>query len=199
MIRRATALAALGLAALAAAWLTLWPPMLVRSGSMSPSLLPGDVLLIRPLWPWEGLPARGQVVAIRMPDGRFFLKRVIALPGERLQMRAGHLYLNGAPVPLEDVGPDDAPPFSTIARERLPGAPSHLVARPLLPGPLDDTPRLEAPPGHVLVLGDHRGHSTDSRASEGPGAVGRDRIHGVVVRILLGSPGQRLGRVGLRP
>lgn len=199
MIRRLAALAALAAAGLLAAWLALWPPMLVRSGSMSPSLLPGDVLLIRPLWPWEDLPARGQVVAIRMPDGPLFLKRVAALPGERLQMRAGRLHLDGAPVPLEEVGPDGAPPFATLARERLPGAPPHLVARPLLPGPLDDTPRLEAPPGHVLVLGDHRGHSTDSRAPDGPGAVSRARIHGIVAGILLGPPGQRLDRAGRRP
>jgi len=191
--------AALLVAAAGISWLALWPPMLVRSGSMTPTLLPGDILLVRPLWPWEVLPARGTIVAIRMPEGPLFLKRVAALPGETLQMREGVLHLNGIPVPLEDIGSNGAPAFATLAREHLPQAPPHLVARPLLPGPFDDTPRLQAPPGHVLVLGDHRGHSTDSRAPGGPGAVSRDRIHGVAVAILFGPPGQRLERMGLRP
>ena len=191
--------AALLVAAAGAAWLALWPPMLVRSGSMTPTLLPGDVLLVRPLWPWEVLPARGTIAAIRMPEGPLFLKRVVALPGETLQMREGVLHLDGVPVPLEDIGPNGAPAFATLARERLPRAPPHLVARPLLPGPLDDTPLLQAPPGHVLVLGDHRGHSADSRAQGGPGAVSRDRIHGVAAAILLGPPGRRLERIGQRP
>jgi signal peptidase I len=173
--------------------------MLVRSPSMSPALVPGDVLLLRPLWPWEDLPARGQVAAIRMPDGPIFLKRVVALPGETLQMRSGTLHLDGIPVQIEEVGPEGAPPFSTLALERLPSAQPHLIARPLLSGPLDDSARLQAPPGHVLVLGDHRGHSTDSRAPEGPGAVARPRIHGVVAAILLGPPGQRRARAVRRP
>lgn len=199
MIRLAAGLSALLAAGVIVVWLALWPPMLVRSGSMSPTFLPGDVLLVRPLWPWEDLPSRGAVVAIRMPEGPLFLKRVAALPGETLQMRGGVLHLDGAPVPLEVIGPDGAPAFAMIARERLPGTPPHFIAHPLLPGPHDDTPLLRAPPGHVLVLGDHRGHSTDSRVQGGPGAVSRERIHGVVVAILLGPPGRRLERFGRTP
>jgi signal peptidase I len=118
---------------------------------------------------WEG-PRRGDVVVLESPeDGTVLLKRVAAIPGDRVAVRAGLLWLNGAPVQVTR-GPD--------------GPVEHLGSRPHRirlngpPGP--DLGPLRVPPRRYLLLGDNRGDSHDGRYF---GLVKRDLILGKATRI----------------
>lgn len=169
-----------------------YEPFNIPSGSMKPTLLVGDYLFVSkfaygysryslPLdlgW-WSGriferLPERGDVVVFKLPtDNRTdYIKRVIGLPGDRVQVTDGVLYLNGEAVTLEPVGEfvDDegglrmrAPMF----REHLPGGRSHLILDLTPYGRLDNTRVFEVPPGYLFVMGDNRDNSVDSRAEVG--------------------------------
>jgi signal peptidase I len=120
---------------------------------------------------WEGAPKRGDVVVFRPPGEpeTDFIKRVIGLPGDRVQMRNGILNINGEPVQrqrIEDfVDPDDplARPVPQYL-ETLPGGVTHpiLEAEGDL-GTLDNTPVYVVPPDHYFMMGDNRDRSNDSR------------------------------------
>jgi signal peptidase I len=100
-MRRTTALGAggLGLAAVVAAGLAArrarLEPMLVKGGSMRPTLSPGQRIAVAPLL---RPPRRGDLVVVRRED-REVVKRVVGLPGERVRLRAGRLEVDGRPVP----------------------------------------------------------------------------------------------------
>ncbi|HET6161250.1 MAG TPA: signal peptidase I [Dongiaceae bacterium] len=166
-----------------------YEPFNIPSGSMIPTLLVGDYLFVsktaygysRFSFPggivpvegriWEGAPKRGDVVVFRPPGEpeTDFIKRVIGLPGDRIQMRAGVLNINGEAVQrqrVEDfVDPDD-PTERPIPQylETLPGGVTHPVieAEGDLGG-LDDTPTYVVPPDHYFMMGDNRDRSNDSR------------------------------------
>lgn len=135
----------------------------VPSGSMEPTLVPGDRVVVDMRayglrLPFTKLdlvagrePAPGEVVIFDSPlDGVLLIKRVVAIGGDRVALRQGRLWINGAPL-----GDGDAP-----SRERFPGRDVDLE---LASGGGPDLPELEIPPGMLLVLGDHRGNSVDSR------------------------------------
>ena len=119
---------------------------------MTPSLRPGDQVLVDLSAYREVEPARGDVAVFSNPrgDGRHDIKRVIGLPGERVVMAEGMLYV------------DDGP----VAEPYLGGLPSSV-------GLGESTWDLGA--GEYLVFGDNRAHSTDSREV---GPIGGDRIVG---------------------
>lgn len=105
----------------------------VEGRSMQPTLEPGDRLLVRPVGPVP--PRRGDVVIVRDPrrPRRATVKRVVGLPGERIELRAGRLSIDG----VTHIEP-------------------HAHRR-------DGDDACTVPPGHLYVLGDNRSHSTDSR------------------------------------
>jgi signal peptidase I len=155
----ALALGALAAAALAARRARL-EPMLVKGGSMRPTLDPGHRIAVAPL---VRPPARGDLVVLRSPRDVEVVKRVVGLPGERVRLRAGRLEVDGQAVPE---------PYLAGAR-RGPGNPEGV---PRSIGGVGDL-ELELGPAQYLVLGDHRAASTDGRDF---GPVGADALVGRV-------------------
>ncbi|HEY8580529.1 MAG TPA: signal peptidase I [Beijerinckiaceae bacterium] len=177
----------------------LFQPFNIPSGSLIPTLLIGDYLFVSkysygyskhslPFSPdvFSGRilatpPKRGDIAVFKLPrDGSTdYIKRVIGLPGDKVQMREGRLYINGEIVPREQApairtrdafGRDaDVPTW----RETLPGGVSHLVIeRDGDRGFYDNTQVFEVPANHYFMMGDNRDNSTDSRVSGADGGVG---------------------------
>ena len=184
----------------------LFQPFSIPTGSMTPTLLVGDYLLVskftygysRYSLPWspdlfEGRilgdePERGDIAVFRLPSNPRldYIKRVIGLPGDTVQMRDGQLYINGEAVPRERTGTYLAPdPFGRpteipVYREILPNGISYdtLDADPTGPG--DNTQEFVVPEGHFFMMGDNRDNSADSRFQVGmvplENFVGKARI-----------------------
>ena len=179
----------------------LFQPFYIPSGSMENTLLVGDYLFVEKFaygysrasfpfrgWPvgdffhgrvMERTPARGDVIVFKMPNPESseymqdFIKRVIGLPGDRIQMLNGVLYINDKPVPkvrVDDyVGKDQYDIVRPIERyrETLPEGKSYYVLDAMKDSNEDNTPVFTVPPGHYFMMGDNRDNSDDSRLSVG--------------------------------
>ena len=187
-----------------------WNP--VPTGSMRPTILEGDVVLINrlayqlkvPLTDVVLLrtqdPQRGDVVTFSSPvDGTRLIKRVVGLPGDRVAMHDGHLWLNGQPVALGQdewvTEPDDQgmPRWRALRQvEQLtPDAPPHRVQRlDGMAAARRDFDPVVVPHDHYLVLGDNRDNSADSRYI---GWVPRERLIGRAHRVLVSADLQQYG------
>jgi signal peptidase I len=188
---------------------TFWfEPFYIPSGSMVPTLLVGDYLVVNKYtygyshfsfpfspdffsgrWP-AGAPKRGDVAVFRPPGAldEDFIKRVIGLPGDTIQVTGGQLYINGNMVPRADQGTysDDSDRFSedaayyngpVLARdylETLPNGKIHSILKrtdgPKTDGSFDqnNTPVYTVPAGDLFMMGDNRDNSEDSRFIDGP-------------------------------
>jgi signal peptidase I len=177
----------------------LFQPFNIPSGSMIPTLEIGDYLFVSkysygyskhsmpfspPVFSGRILsspPKRGDVVVFKLPrdNSTDYIKRVIGLPGEKVQLIDGRLYINGQIVPR-------TPAKKAIAKnayghqtematytETLPGGVSHTIIE--IDGDSginDSTGVYEVPPGHYFMMGDNRDNSTDSRVPPDQGGVG---------------------------
>jgi len=169
-------------------------PFNIPSGSMIPTLLIGDYLFVSKYsygYSTYSLPygvrlfsgrvfgrepERGDVAVFKLPrDNRTdYIKRIIGLPGDRIQVRSGTLYVNGEVVKrerIEDFIDRDGPVAVRTPQfvETLPNGRRHRILEVSDNGPLDDTPVYTVPAGHYFAMGDNRDNSLDSRVQ---GAVG---------------------------
>jgi signal peptidase I len=167
----------------------LFQPFNIPSGSMIPTLLIGDYLFVskysygysRYSLPfgfdlfsgrvWGAEPERGDVVVFKLPrdNETDYIKRVIGLPGDEIQMKHGVLHINGKAV--EKVKIDDYVVTESSGRERhlaryketLPNGVSYPVLDLVKDGFGDNTEMYKVPESHFFMMGDNRDNSTDSR------------------------------------
>ena len=212
-------------------------PFSIPSGSMLPTMMIGDYLFVAK-WPYgysrfslpfgiggfDGrilgdTPERGDIAVFRYPGGGDddYVKRVIGLPGDTVQMRGGALWLNGEEVPrvrvadwLMPVTPNSPcrtvdPAMARIVtdehgsrfcafdryRETLPNGRSHYILDQM-DGVADETPVQVVPEGHYFMMGDNRDDSLDSRfslAEEGVGFLPADYLIGEALIVFFSTDG----------
>jgi signal peptidase I len=183
----------------------LFEPFNIPSGSMKPTLLVGDYLFVyKPSYgyskysfpfgvaPFEGRiatrghePQRGDISVFRLPTDTHidYIKRVIGLPGDTIQVRKGQLYINRKAVPRESVGLKQVEENGrkiTVTEyiETLPNGVMHQIWEEGDDRPLDDTEEFKVPAGHYFMMGDNRDNSQDSRVQSLVGYVPLENLIG---------------------
>jgi signal peptidase I len=180
------------------------------AGSMEPALQVGDMFLAEQIVPDFGVtyePVRGDIVVFDLPTNPEipYVKRLVGLPGDRIQMRDGKVYLNGEPLRYDKSddyvrrGPEGATRSIPVFKETLPGGTSYQVLDLTPDGVSDNTREFEIPEGHVFVLGDNRDNSVDSRYFSRVGYVPIENISGIARRVYFSGPEESLRWRSLTP
>jgi signal peptidase I len=179
-------------------------PFNIPSGSMIPTLLVGDYLFVSkysygysrfslplglPLFSgriFGSVPQRGDVAVFKLPrdNSTDYIKRLVGLPGDRIQMIHGQLYINGTVVPRaadgEYVADGDGPKMMLKRYiETLPDSGrKHEILKASDDQPLDNTQEYHVPEGYVFAMGDNRDNSLDSRVLNHVGYVPLENLVG---------------------
>lgn len=178
-------------------------PFNIPSGSMIPTLLVGDYLFVSkwsygyshfsfPFSPdlFSGRilgspPKRGDVVVFKLPRDTSvdYIKRIIGLPGDHIQVKEGQLYINGAEVPRQPIGTytatdEGAPVEGKLYLETLPGGVKHEIRKLTDDGFANNTQEYTVPPDHVFAMGDNRDNSQDSRYLDAVGFIPMENLVG---------------------
>jgi signal peptidase I len=162
-------------------------PFQIPSKSMVPTLKVGDYILVNK-WIYGlrlpvlhnkiidvSLPERGDVMVFYPPhQDRYFIKRVIGLPGDKVNLIKGQLFINGEKMAQKAYMDEPAAPSSVVMTEDL-GSTEHLMQRRNLPTRLSLNFSTTVPAGHYFMMGDNRDNSSDSRVW---GPVPENRIVG---------------------
>ena len=167
----------------------VFQPFNIPSGSMEDTLLVGDYLFVSKtaygyskhsfpfsLAPFSGRvfgsdPERGDIVVFKLPadNSTDYIKRVIGLPGDRVQVTNGVVYLNGKPLHRDQISAsveflDGMEKYVVHYRETLPSGRSYEVLASAPDNPLNNTDVFVVPEGHYFMMGDNRDNSADSRS-----------------------------------
>ena len=194
----------------------LFQPFHIPSGSMLPGLMKGDYIITTkyslgygkyaaaPLpFPvkkgrlFERLPERGDVIVFR-PEGddKNFIKRLVGLPGDQIQVQKGQLFINGEKVAAELIGEETYinqngnNAFAVAWRETFENGNSYITYDEQKNSPLDNTQIRTVPAGYYFMMGDNRDNSLDSRVSVingGAGFVPTENLIGKAEFVLLSA------------
>ena len=181
----------------------LFEPFNIPSGSMIPTLLVGDYLFVSkysygysryslpfspPLFSgriFGSLPKRGDVVVFKYPRDTSidYIKRIVGLPGDHIQVKQGVLYVNGEPAPRVSEGDylaDDngIKMMRRLYQETLPGNVKHDILKERDDGWVNNTQEYVVPEDRVFAMGDNRDNSADSRFMDGVGFVPVENLVG---------------------
>lgn len=207
----------LGLLAVLSLSRLFWTPYWIPSEADKPTLLAGDYVAVRLLSPTSF--QRGDMVVFRHPvTGIEYIKRLIGLPGERVQLKGGIVFINDQPLPQTPDGSFSeakAPqgPAHALPRcandpvglggicqtprltELLPDGRSHAIVNLEPAGFADNTQVFTVPAGHYFMLGDNRDNSLDSRFAQSVGGVGfvpAENLVGRASRVIFSAEGPYL-------
>ncbi len=185
----------------------LLEPFNIPSGSMKPTLRIGDYLFVSKqsygysrysfpfgfapiegrVWDDEGRkrPARGDVAVFKLPGNTSidYIKRVIGLPGDTIQMIDGRLHINGTMVEREAVGLREVREGRRLVTmmeyiEILPDGTMYSIYEESDDRPLDNTDEYHVPDGHYFMMGDNRDNSQDSRVLSTVGYIPENKLVG---------------------